>query len=298
MRVNGMLKFNRELNVSHGVNTRLSPLVSHVLAPNPGPFTFKGTGVYLVGAGESVAVIDPGPDMAEHLWALKRVIGARRVTHILITHSHRDHSPAAAALKNWSGAPVYGLPDHAAPSTQEGAVDEAHDHDFVPDVMAHDGMRIAGDGFTFECVATPGHTANHVCYALMEERALFSGDHVMGWSTSVIAPPDGDMGQYIASLEKLRMRDETLFYPTHGSPIPDAKVWVTQLIAHRREREQQILAALQDGEISVTQLVLRLYPDIAPALRPAAAQQVMAHLLHLAEQGAVARDGALWRRQF
>jgi glyoxylase-like metal-dependent hydrolase (beta-lactamase superfamily II) len=293
-----MLKFNRELNVSHGVNTRLSPLVSHVLAPNPGPFTFKGTGVYLVGAGESVAVIDPGPDMAEHLWALKRVIGARRVTHILITHSHRDHSPAAAALKNWSGAPVYGLPDHAAPSTQEGAVDEAHDHDFVPDVMAHDGMRIAGDGFTFECVATPGHTANHVCYALMEERALFSGDHVMGWSTSVIAPPDGDMGQYIASLEKLRMRDETLFYPTHGSPIPDAKVWVTQLIAHRREREQQILAALQDGEISVTQLVLRLYPDIAPALRPAAAQQVMAHLLHLAEQGAVARDGALWRRQF
>jgi len=298
MRVNGMLKFNRELNVSHGVNTRLSPLVSHVLAPNPGPFTFKGTGVYLVGAGESVAVIDPGPDMAEHLWALKRVIGARRVTHILITHSHRDHSPAAAALKNWSGAPVYGLPDHAAPSTQEGAVDEAHDHDFVPDVMAHDGMRIAGDGFTFECVATPGHTANHVCYALMEERALFSGDHVMGWSTSVIAPPDGDMGQYIASLEKLRMRDETLFYPTHGSPIPDAKVWVTQLIAHRREREQQILAALQDGEISVTQLVLRLYPDIAPALRPAAAQQVMAHLLHLAEQGAVARDGAPWRRQF
>jgi len=298
MRVNGMLKFNRELNVSHGVNTRLSPLVSHVLAPNPGPFTFKGTGVYLVGAGESVAVIDPGPDMAEHLWALKRVIGARRVTHILITHSHRDHSPAAAALKNWSGAPVYGLPDHAAPSTQEGAVDEAHDHDFVPDVMAHDGMRIAGDGFTFECVATPGHTANHVCYALMEERALFSGDHVMGWSTSVIAPPDGDMGQYIASLEKLRMRDETLFYPTHGSPIPDAKVWVTQLIAHRREREQQILAALQDGEISVTQLVLRLYPDIAPALRPAAAQQVMAHLLHLAEQDAVARDGALWRRQF
>src|SRR6185312_10617158 len=139
MRVNGMLKFNRELNVSHGVNTRLSPLVSHVLAPNPGPFTFKGTGVYLVGAG-----------------------------------------------------------------------DEAHDHDFVPDVMAHDGMRIAGDGFTFECVATPGHTANHVCYALMEERALFSGDHVMGWSTSVIAPPDGDMGQYIGSLEKLLARDETL----------------------------------------------------------------------------------------
>jgi glyoxylase-like metal-dependent hydrolase (beta-lactamase superfamily II) len=338
MRVNGLLKFNRELDVPAGVETRLSPLVSRVLAPNPGPFTFKGTGVYLVGAGHTVAVIDPGPDMVEHLSALKRVIGARRVSHILVTHSHRDHSPAAAALKIWSGAPVYGLPDHAAtldgplrPShrsddkrstgpfvtvlhdatgtspasagahgggrAEEAAVDEAHDHDFVPDVMAHDGMRMAGDGFSFECVATPGHTANHVCYALTEERALFSGDHVMGWSTSVIAPPDGDMGQYIASLEKLLARDETLFYPTHGSPIPDAKTWVTQLIAHRRGREQQILEGLHRGESSVTQLVLRLYPDIAPALRAAAAQQVMAHLLHLAEKGAVARDGALWRRR-
>ena len=295
MRVNGMLKFNRELNVSHGVRTRLSPLVSHVLAPNPGPFTFKGTGVYLVDAGESLAVIDPGPDTPEHLSALKRVIGERRISHILITHSHRDHSPAAAALKGWSGAAVYGLPDHAAPSRQEGAVDEAHDHDFVPDILVHDGMEIAGRGFTFECVATPGHTANHVCYALREEKALFSGDHVMGWSTSVIAPPDGDMGQYIASLEKLRARDETLFYPTHGSPIPDAKDWVGQLIAHRRQREKQIVEALRAGACDIPQLVRWLYPDIAPGLRAAAAQQVNAHLLHLAEKSAVTRDGALWR---
>jgi len=290
-----LLKFNRELNVSYGVRTQLSPLVSHILAPNPGPFTFKGTGVYLVGAGERVAVIDPGPDMADHLSALKRVIGTRRVSHILITHSHRDHSPAAAALKSWSGAPVYGLPDHAAPSGQEGAVDEAHDHDFVPDVMVHDGMEIAGDGFSLECVLTPGHTANHVCYALREEKALFSGDHVMGWSTSVIAPPDGDMGQYIASLEKLRTRDETLFYPTHGSPIPDSKGWVEQLIAHRRQREQQILEALRAGACDIPLLARRLYPDIAPGLQAAAAQQVNAHLLHLAEKGAVTRDGALWR---
>jgi len=290
-----VLKFNRELNVSYGVRTQLSPLVSHILAPNPGPFTFKGTGVHLVGAGERVAVIDPGPDMAEHLSALKRVIGTRRVSHILITHSHRDHSPAAAALKSWSGAPVYGLPDHAAPSGQEGAVDEAHDHDFVPDVMVHDGMEIAGDGFSLECVTTPGHTANHVCYALREEKALFSGDHVMGWSTSVIAPPDGDMGQYIASLEKLRTRDETLFYPTHGSPIPDSKGWVEQLIAHRRQREQQILEALRAGACDIAQLARRLYPDIAPGLQAAAAQQVNAHLLHLAEKSAVTRDGALWR---
>ena len=289
------LKFNRELNVSHGVRTQLSPLVSHILAPNPGPFTFKGTGVHLVGAGQTVAVIDPGPDIAEHLSALKRVIGARRISHILVTHSHRDHSPAAAALKSLSGAPVYGLPDHAAPSRQEGAVDEAHDHDFVPDVMVHDGMEIAGDGFSFECVATPGHTANHVCYALREENSLFSGDHVMGWSTSVIAPPDGDMGQYIASLEKLLTRDETLFYPTHGSPIPDSKDWVGQLIAHRRQREEQILAALRAGPCDIPQLVRRLYPDITPGLQAAAAQQVRAHLLHLAEKSAVTRDGTLWR---
>jgi glyoxylase-like metal-dependent hydrolase (beta-lactamase superfamily II) len=294
MRINGLLKFNRALDVSYGVPTRLSPLVSRVLAPNAGPFTFKGTGVYLVGAGQAVAVIDPGPDLPEHVSALKHAIGARRIGHILITHSHRDHSPAAAALKAWSGAPVYGLPDHAAPSRQEGAVDEAHDHDFVPDVMVHDGMRIAGDGYVFECVATPGHTANHVCYALVEEKALFSGDHVMGWSTSVIAPPDGDMGQYLASLEKLLARDETLFYPTHGSPVADSKAWVRQLIAHRREREEQILQVLRSGACNAAQLVQRLYPDIAPGLHAAAAQQVNAHLLHLAEKGAVVRDGAQW----
>jgi len=294
MRIKGLLKFDRALDVSYGVPARLSPLVSRILAPNPGPFTFKGTGVYLVGTGEAVAVIDPGPDLAEHLSALKRAIGARRVSHILVTHSHRDHSPAAAALKAWSGAPVYGLPDHTAPSRQEGAVDEAHDHDFVPDVMVHDGMRIAGDGFVFECVATPGHTANHVCYALMEEKALFSGDHVMGWSTSVVAPPDGDMGQYLASLEKLLARAETLYYPTHGSPVPEAKAWVRQLIAHRRAREAQILQALGTGGCDVMQLMLRLYPDIAPGLQRAAAHQINAHLLHLAEKGAVMREGASW----
>jgi glyoxylase-like metal-dependent hydrolase (beta-lactamase superfamily II) len=174
-------------------------------------------------------------------------------------------------------------------------VDEAHDHDFVPDMLVHDGMRIAGDGFTFECVATPGHTANHVCYALDEEKSLFSGDHVMGWSTSVVAPPDGDMGQYLASLEKLLAREETVFYPTHGSPIPDAKAWVRQLIEHRRMREAQILEALRAGAGSAADLVPRLYPDIAPALHKAAAQQVRAHLLHLGEKGAVLRDGAVWR---
>lgn len=270
---------------------RLSPLVSRVLASNPGPFTFKGTGVYILGAGPEVAVIDPGPDRPEHVAALKRVLGPRRVSHILVTHTHRDHSPAAAALKAWSGAKTYGLPLAATAASGEGLVDEAHDHDFMPDVRVADGMRIAGEGFTLDCIATPGHTANHVCYALQEEKALFSGDHVMGWSTSVIAPPDGHMGQYLASLEKLRARDDSILYPTHGSPIADPRGWLGELVAHRRMRAAQIADALRQGPAVIPALVERLYPDVAPALRPAAAQQVLAHLDHLIEQGVAVRAG-------
>jgi glyoxylase-like metal-dependent hydrolase (beta-lactamase superfamily II) len=285
------VNFDRSLDIAAGREVRLSPLVSRVLAPNPGPFTFKGTGVYIVGADAGVAVIDPGPDLPEHLAALKRVIGSRRVSHILVTHTHRDHSPAAAMLKAWSGARTYGLPLAATATSGEGMVDEAHDHDFMPDVRVEDGMRIADDGFLLECVMTPGHTANHVCFALTDEKALFSGDHVMGWSTSVIAPPDGNMGQYLASLEKLRARDDRILYPTHGSPITAPREWLAELLAHRRMREAQIVDALRLGASPIALLVERLYPDIAPALWPAAAQQIKAHLDHLTEKGAVTRDG-------
>ncbi|HVW75016.1 MAG TPA: MBL fold metallo-hydrolase [Rhizomicrobium sp.] len=285
------MNFDRSLDVAAGQEVRLSPLVSRLLAPNPGSFTFKGTGVHIVGAGPNVAVIDPGPDMPAHLEALKRALGSRRVSHILVTHTHRDHSPAAAALKAWSGARTHGLPLATAATAGEGMVDEAHDYDFVPDMRVEDGMRIAGDDFTLECVVTPGHTANHVCYGLVEEKALFSGDHVMGWSTSVIAPPDGNMGQYLASLEKLKARDDGILYPTHGSPIVHPRDWIGQLIAHRHGREAQILKGLRDGADTIVLLVGRLYPDLPPALRPAAAQQVKAHLDHLMEQDAVARVG-------
>jgi glyoxylase-like metal-dependent hydrolase (beta-lactamase superfamily II) len=283
------VNFDRSLDVAAGREVRLSPLVSRVMAPNPGPFTFRGTGVYIVGAGARVAVIDPGPDIPEHVAALKQGLGARVVSHILVTHTHRDHSPAAAALKEWSGAKTYGLPLASTATADEGMADEAHDHDFVPDVRVCDGMKIEGDGFVLEAVATPGHTANHICYALTEEKALFSGDHVMGWSTSVIAPPDGHMGQYLASLEKLRTRDEQIFYPTHGSPIANPRDWLSQLIAHRRLREVQIVEAMRQGGSHIAGLADRLYPDIAPALRGAAAQQVKAHLDHLVEQGALTR---------
>ena len=290
------MNFDRSLNVTPGLEVRLSPLVSRVLAPNPGPFTFKGTGVYLVGAAGRVAVIDPGPDMPDHIQALTHALGDRRISHILVTHTHRDHSPAAAALKAWSGAPVYGLPlgSHAA-SPNEGLVDEAHDHNFVPDIVVQDGMRIPCDGFTLECVATPGHTANHICYGLAEERALFSGDHVMGWSTSVIAPPDGDMGAYLASLEKLKARDDEIIYPTHGSPIANPRQWLNDLIAHRRMRENQIVSALADGEHGVEELVEKLYPGIEPALRGAAGQQIAAHLRHLQSGGAAVSQNGRWR---
>jgi len=290
------MNFDRSLAAPYGVEVRLSRLVARLLARNPGPFTFKGTGVYILGAGARVAVVDPGPDLPDHIQALKRALGARQVSHILVTHTHRDHSPAAAALKAWSGAPVYGLPlaSQSAPPT-EGMVDEAHDHNFAPDIIVQDGMRIGGDGFELECVATPGHTANHICYALTPEQALFTGDHVMGWSTSVIAPPDGDMSDYLASLEKLSARDDRIFYPTHGSPIADPKRWLDQLLAHRRMREGQVLSVLASGSQTIAMLVERLYPDLEPALRAAAAQQLMAHLKHLQARGEVAPQAERWR---
>jgi len=290
------LTFDRSLDVLAGLPVRLSPQVERVLAPNPGPFTFRGTGVYIVGCGESVAVIDPGPAIAAHVEALKRAIGGRTVSHILITHTHNDHSPAAAPLKAWCGASICAAHEHPLPrDAAEGVVDEAHDRAFVPDVAVRDGDTITGDGFTLQCVATPGHTADHMCYALHEEQALFSGDHVMGWSTSVVAPPDGDMGQYIASLEKLATRDDRVFYPTHGSPIPSPQDYVRALIAHRRRRAGQIAAALAHGTRSLAALVEQLYPDIAPALRAAAAAQIKAHLDQMVQDGDALRDGLSYR---
>jgi len=278
MEMNMALAFDRSLQAVYGVATPLSPRVARLLAPNPGPYTFRGTAVHLVGAGDSVAVIDPGPALPDHLEALKRAIGARRVSHILVTHTHRDHSPAAAALKAWSGAPTYGAGPHGPDG---GAVEEGADRAFAPDVTLRDGDILTGEGFTLDCVFTPGHTANHMCFALRQERALFCGDHVMGWSTSVIAPPDGHMGDYLASLERLRARDDVIFYPAHGSPITDPQAWLDALLAHRRRRQAQVAAALAAGLTTADAIAARLYPDLDPTLRGAAAAQVQAHLEYL-----------------
>ena len=277
-----VLHFDRTLEAPYGVEGRLSPRIARLLAPNPGPFTFKGTGVYIVGAGETVAVIDPGPDLPDHIGALKHALAGRKVSHILVTHTHRDHSPAAAALKQWSGARTYAAGPHGGAA---GEVEEGADRDFTPDIVVRDGEVLTGDGFTLVCIATPGHTANHMCYALAEEGALFCGDHVMGWSTSVVAPPDGDMAAYLASLEKLIARGDRILYPTHGSPIADPQTWLRELLAHRRMRETQVLDALEAGDAGA--IAQKLYPDIAPALRRAAAAQVQAHLDHLAARGAI-----------
>jgi glyoxylase-like metal-dependent hydrolase (beta-lactamase superfamily II) len=229
--------------------------------------------------------------LPEHIEALKRAIGGRKISHILITHTHNDHSPAARPLKEWSGAMTYGFGPHAEGTDIEAGGDRL----FVPDVKVKDGDVIAGGDFTITSVHTPGHTSNHMCYGLAEEQALFTGDHVMGWSTSVIAPPDGNMGDYLRSLEKLIARGDKVLYPTHGSPIATPGPLLRAYLTHRRMREGQIAAVLTQGETSIAAIQARLYAGLKPALVPAALLTVRAHLEHMIEDGKVARDGEIYR---
>jgi glyoxylase-like metal-dependent hydrolase (beta-lactamase superfamily II) len=285
------IPFERNFDVPYGELVKLSPRIGRLLAKNPGPFTFKGTGVYILG-DKNVAVIDPGPDMPEHVEALKHAIGDRRLTHIFVTHTHSDHSPAAKPLKEWSGAKTYAFGPHGSGKAEEGVkVEEGGDMDFTPDVRVKDGDIIAGNGFTVECVFTPGHTSNHMCFALREEDALFTGDHVMGWSTTVVTPPDGDMGSYMASLRKLLARDDKTLWPTHGGPVRDPKPFVQAYIDHRLDREAQIVACLRDGVPTIPDMVARMYVDVDKRLHPAAARSVLAHLIQMVQDGRVIVEG-------
>ena len=288
------IPFIREFDARYGEEVRVTPLISRIVANNPGPFTFKGTGVYIVG-GQDVAVIDPGPDLPEHIEALKRALAGRRVTHILVTHTHSDHSPAAKPLKEWSGAKTYAFGPHGSGSDDGPKVEAGGDSDFVPDVRVKDGETIAGNGFTFECVHTQGHTSNHMCYALREEKALFTGDHIMGWSTTVVTPPDGDMAQYIASVKKLEARGDRILYPTHGAPITDPKPFLAAYLEHRYDREHQVLAAIGDGLDSIPAMVARMYADVDQRLHPAASRSVLAHLIKLEREGRVTNTGGRYR---
>ncbi len=285
------IPYVRDMTFEYGKADRVSPMIRRVVAGNPSAFTFHGTGTYIVGHG-AVAVIDPGPLLDSHVDALVRALERERVTHIVITHTHRDHSPAARPLKQATGAPTYGFGSHGSDRADGGGeVEEGADRDFVPDIRVRDGDRIEGDGWTLEAVHTPGHTSNHLCYALLEENALFPGDHVMGWSTTVVSPPDGDMRAYMRSLERLRARGEEVFWPTHGPPIPEPRDFVTALLAHRHEREDQILACLAHDASTIPEMVEIMYADVGRHLHAAAARSVLSHLIHMAETGRVRCDG-------
>ena len=285
------IPFEREFSAPYDSVEIVAPRIRRLLAHNPGPFTFKGTGVTILGQGH-VVVIDPGPDDPHHLAVLRDALRNETVTHILVTHTHRDHSPAARPLSEWTGAKVYGFGPHGSGKAEEGIViEEGGDMAFRPDIEVRDGDVIATRDFSLACVHTPGHTSNHVCYALKEEKALFSGDHVMGWSTTVVAPPDGDMAQYLRSLENLLARDDEVYWPTHGGPIRDPKAFVKAYIEHRHEREAQILACLRDGVSSISDMVQRIYLGLDPRLRPAASLSVYAHLLQMTKDGRAIADG-------
>jgi glyoxylase-like metal-dependent hydrolase (beta-lactamase superfamily II) len=284
------IPFRRDFAYDYGKLEPVAPGIRRIIARNPGPFTFRGTGTYVVGEGQ-VAVIDPGPDLPEHVEALLMDLAGEEVTHILVTHTHRDHSPAAAAVKEATGAPTYGFGPHAGGRRGEAGVEEGGDWDFTPDIVVKDGDEIVGHGWRFEAVHTPGHTSNHLCFALPDQGILFSGDHVMGWSTSVIAPPDGDMASYMASLDKLLGRRDAVYWPTHGPAITEPKEHVRAFIAHRREREAGIVECLRAGVGQVDAMVERLYLGLDPSLRRAAGRSVLAHLIDLIGRGAVACDG-------
>jgi glyoxylase-like metal-dependent hydrolase (beta-lactamase superfamily II) len=275
-----------------GAAMPLSPLVTRILAPNPSPFTFEGTQTYLVGSSD-LAVIDPGPAEDAHLEALISAIAGRRVRAIMCTHTHRDHSPAAAPLAALTGAPIIGC----APLTMEDdgpRADAAFDADYAPDRVLRDGDAVTGEGWALRALATPGHTSNHLCYALEAERALFTGDHVMGWSTTVVSPPDGDMSDYLASLDLLLQRDDVIYYPAHGEAIPEPRRLVRGTLGHRRMREGQIMRHLERHErAAVTEMVAAMYAGLNPRLHGAAGRSVLAHLIDLERRGRVAREGAL-----
>lgn len=312
----------------YGELVQVTPLVARLVAENPSKFTYHGTGTYIVGSGRQVAVIDPGPRLDSHRDALARALTGREVVAICVTHCHADHSPLAAWLAAETGAPTIGFgphprlddPDADEPLTgddrvtgDDGAVsadaepadgseapdaagpavvEESTDHDFDPLVRVADGdLAVAADGFTLHAVHTPGHTSNHLCFALAEEQALFTGDHVMGWSTSVIAPPDGDMAAYLDSLRRVMGRRDEVLWPTHGAPVTDPQPFLAAFLAHRLDREAQVLTAVRQGQARIPEMVAVLYAEVRTELHKAAGRSVLAHLVKLVADGLVATDG-------
>ena len=270
-----------------------TPLVRRLLAHNPSAFTYTGTGTFVVGQG-TVAVIDPGPADSAHIAALIDSLKHETVSHIVITHTHSDHSPAAPALQAATGAKIVGCVPLVL-SDDGPRADAGFDPTYAPDEVLVEGDSVSGPGWTLTALATPGHTSNHLCYALAEEKALFTGDHVMGWSTTVVAPPDGDMAAYMASLRKLVDRDDAIYHPTHGEPVTDPQRFVRGLITHRKQRETQIQKLLGDGPQTIPAMVAVMYAMVDKGLHPAAGRSVLAHLIDLRNRDKVVANGEVWR---
>ncbi|MDE2362330.1 MAG: MBL fold metallo-hydrolase [Hyphomicrobiales bacterium] len=271
---------------------QISPLVRRLVENNPGPFTFTGTCTYIVGRGD-VAIIDPGRENEAHLEAILRALEGERVAQIVITHTHKDHSPGARQLAERTGAPVVGCAPFARKNAAESGLDSAHDLTYAPSRVLKEGDSIEGDGWSLVAVETPGHASNHLAFALPQERALFSGDHVMAWSTSIVAPPDGNMTEYMASLDKLREHDHALYWPGHGGPVMEPQRYVRALKSHRRQREAAIVRRLEAGDHTIPEMVARIYENLDPRLVNAAALSVLAHIEDLVTRGVAIADGPI-----
>lgn len=285
------IPFIRDLEFEYGEVAQVSPLIRRVIANNPGPFTFVGTGVYIVGRGE-VAVIDPGPNDPVHFEALKAALEGETVKCVLVTHGHSDHSPLARPLAEWAGCEVYAK-DCGKP-TAKGELGSEDDRDFYPDNLLKDGDSFSGSGWTLDVVETPGHTCSHICFDLKEENACFTGDHIMGWSTTIVAPPDGNMSEYFHSLDKIEQRAFDTLWPTHGAPLQGAdfvKEFIQAYRQHRQDREDGILTQMKTGVSSIPAIVEALYIGLEPRLIPAACMSVLGHMVKLVDEGRVSYQG-------
>jgi len=278
------IPFQRDYPFEYGKLEVMTPMIRRMVARNPGAFTFHGTGTFIIGHGQ-VAIIDPGPDLTEHIEALLSALAGETISHLIVTHTHRDHSPACRALQAATGAATYGYGRHGSGRYEQGVeVEEGGDLAFVPDHEVRHGDLIEGQDWSLESAYTPGHTSNHVCYRLAAERALFSGDHVMAWSTSIISPPDGDMRRYLSSLELLLRADDERYWPTHGPCVTDPKPFVRAYIEHRHKRFAQCLECLDQGLGNIGKMVPVMYQDLPEAMYPAAARSVLASLIYLYEE--------------
>lgn len=286
--------FERAFEPAHGTPVPVGPNVARITVNNPSPFTFHGTNSYIVGR-DTLAVIDPGPEDEAHLAALLAEIGGRPVSHIFVSHTHRDHAPLSKRLKEATGALIVAegphRPSRPLHAGETNPFSESADNDFVPDLTVADGETISGDGWALSALHTPGHTANHAAFALEGTGIVFSADHVMAWATTIVAPPDGSMSDYLASLEKLLERDDRLYLPGHGGPVKEPASFLRGLRTHRRMRERAIRERVAAGDRTIAEMVKIIYRETDPRLHGAAALSVLAHLEDLVEKGAVKTDG-------